>query len=125
EIAAGRFREDLYYRLNVVPIYLPPLRERREDIAALARHFLQRYSEENRRDPPNLTTDVLKILEVHDWPGNVRQLENCIERAVVLSQGRPLTPDLLTQPDQRPRGLSPAKGRGADVPGLIQQLVRT
>src|SRR3974390_1708401 len=85
EIDAGRFREDLYYRLNVVPIYLPPLRERREDISALARHFLLRYSEENRRDAPELSAALEKALLAHDWPGNVRELENCMERAVVLS----------------------------------------
>src|SRR5205085_10940455 len=72
EIDVGRFREDLYYRLNVVPVYLPPLRERREDIGPLARFFLERYSEENRRDPPELTPEVLKILEAQEWPGNVR-----------------------------------------------------
>jgi DNA-binding NtrC family response regulator len=124
EIEAGRFRDDLYYRLNVVPIYLPPLRERREDIAALARHFLERYSEENRRDPPELTPDVLKVLEAHDWPGNVRELENCIERAVVLSEGKALTAAMLAPPSKRPRGLPAAKTKGMDVAGLIQQLVR-
>src|SRR5213076_750985 len=87
EIVAGRFRDDLYYRLNVVPIYLPPLRERREDVPALARHFLTRYSDENRCDPPELTPALEKVLLAHDWPGNVRELENCIERAVVLSNG--------------------------------------
>ena len=98
EIEAGRFRDDLYYRLNVVPIYLPPLRERREDIPALARFFLERHSEENRRDPPELTPAFIKMLLDHDWPGNVRELENYMERAVVLSDGRPLTPDLLAPP---------------------------
>src|ERR1700736_6802579 len=90
EIEAGRFRDDLYYRLNVVPIYLPPLRDRRKDIPALARFFLERYSEENRRDAPRLPAEVLKSLLTYDWPGNVRELENCIERAVVLSNGEPL-----------------------------------
>src|SRR5881227_2976110 len=65
EIEAGRFRDDLYYRLNVVPIYLPPLRDRRKDIPALARHFLERYCEKNRRDPPALTQDVLRVLAEH------------------------------------------------------------
>src|SRR5262245_31060742 len=83
EISAGRFRDDLYYRLNVVPIYLPPLRERREDIPALVEYFLERYSAENQRDPPELTDTVLEALLAHDWPGNVRELENCMERAVV------------------------------------------
>src|SRR5229473_5484172 len=81
EIDAGRFRDDLYYRLNVVPIHLPPLRDRREDIPDLARFFLERYSEENRRDTPSLPAEVLKVLLHYDWPGNVRELENCIERA--------------------------------------------
>ncbi len=93
EIAAGRFRDDLYYRLNVVPIYLPPLRERREDIPRLARFFLARYAEENRRDPPELTAALEKMLLGYDWPGNVRELENCMERAVVLSNGRAITPE--------------------------------
>src|SRR3989442_822690 len=95
EIEAGRFREDLYYRLNVVPVYLPPLRDRRDDIPLLAKFFLVRYSEENRRDPPALGEDVLEVLMKHDWPGNVRELENYVERAVVLSAGRELTPDLV------------------------------
>src|SRR5262245_40670601 len=124
EIGAGRFRQDLYYRLNVVPIYLPPLRERREDVAALARHFLERYSEANRRDPPDLTADVLRVLEGQDWPGNVRQLENCIERAVVLAEGRGLTPALLAPPDRRLRSMPSPKATGTDVPDLIRQLVR-
>ena len=102
EIEAGRFRDDLYYRLNVVPIYLPPLRERREDIPALARYFLERHSEENRRDPPELTRGrSSKVLLDHDWPGNVRELENYMARAVVLADGRPLTPDLLAPPGPR------------------------
>src|SRR5436305_307517 len=90
EIEAGRFRDDLYYRLNVVPIHLPPLRDRRADIGALAGFFLHRYSEENRREAPALQPDVLKTLQEYDWPGNVRELENCVERAVVLSDGQEL-----------------------------------
>jgi DNA-binding NtrC family response regulator len=124
EIAAGRFRDDLYYRLNVVPIYLPPLRERREDISALARHFLARYSEENRRDPPELTPALEKVLLAHDWPGNVRELENCIERSVVLSEGRPLTPELLAPPERSLKRWKPIRGRSGDLDSLIQQVVR-
>ncbi len=122
EIEAGRFRDDLYYRLNVVPIYLPPLRERREDIPALARYFLEYYSEENRREAPELTPEVLKVLMAYDWPGNVRELENCIDRAVVLSDSPLLRPELV-----RPGGgrrLRPAGARSTDVQGLIQHLVR-
>jgi transcriptional regulator with PAS, ATPase and Fis domain len=127
EIAAGRFRDDLYYRLNVMPIYLPPLRERREDIPALARYFLERLSEEHRRDAPDLTPQVLQLLLAHDWPGNVRELENYMERAIVLSRGRPvITPDLLAPPgrgEQRWRPLR-ARGQGNDLEGLVRQLVR-
>src|SRR5712691_5816460 len=95
EIEAGRFRDDLYYRLNVVPVYLPPLRERREDIPALARFFLHRYCEENCRETPELPREVFEVLMAHDWPGNVRELENYVERSVVLSNGGPITPDLV------------------------------
>jgi DNA-binding NtrC family response regulator len=124
EIEAGRFRDDLYYRLNVVAIHLPPLRERREDIAPLARYFLERYSEENRRDAPELSVEVLEALQGHDWPGNVRELENCIERAVVLADGEALNADVLVHPARGQRRLRPARSRGGDVPALIQQLVR-
>jgi transcriptional regulator with GAF, ATPase, and Fis domain len=124
EIEAGRFRDDLYYRLNVMPIFLPPLRERREDIPALARFFLERYSEENHRDAPKLPAEVLKILMTHDWPGNVRELENCIERAVVLANGVKLTPEHLAPPGPRAYRLRPGKTRGNDLAGLIRNLVR-
>ncbi len=127
EIDAGRFRDDLYYRLNVVPIYLPPLRERREDIPALARYFLEHYSEENRRDPPQLPRAVIEMLLNHDWPGNVRELENYIERAVVLSHGRELIPEVIGPPGRDGRRWKPPRGagRGGDLQTLIQQLVRT
>jgi Nif-specific regulatory protein len=123
EIEAGRFRDDLYYRLNVVSILLPPLRDRGEDIPVLARFFLERYSEENRRDTPELPPEVLKALMAHDWPGNVRELENCIERLVVLSAGAPLTPELLSIHGHR--RLRPARSRGQNLEAMIQSLVRT
>jgi Nif-specific regulatory protein len=122
EIAAGRFRDDLYYRLNVVPIYLPPLRERAEDIPALARFFLERYCEENRRDPPEIPDAILERLRHHDWPGNVRELENCVERAVVLSHNQPLQFDLML-PGQE-RRVRIAHGKAADLESMVQQLVR-
>lgn len=124
EIEAGRFRDDLYYRLNVVPIHLPPLRDRREDIPDLARHFLERYSEENRRDAPALAPDVLKALMAYDWPGNVRELENYIERAVVLSNGGPVTSDLLSPPGGSDRRLRVPRGRNVDLAAMVQQLIR-
>ncbi|HCU23427.1 MAG TPA: hypothetical protein DF383_00275 [Deltaproteobacteria bacterium] len=85
EVEAGRFREDLYYRLNVVPIWLPPLRERREDIPILARHFLNIYSLRNDKIFLDFHPEAMEVLINHNWPGNVRELENTIERIVVLS----------------------------------------
>ncbi|GIW91612.1 MAG: sigma-54-dependent Fis family transcriptional regulator [Pirellulaceae bacterium] len=87
EIAEGNFREDLYYRLNIITITLPPLRERTEDIPALATHFLAHFAEENGLPVKTLTTGALTLLLSHDWPGNVRQLRNVIERLVVLTDG--------------------------------------
>jgi DNA-binding NtrC family response regulator len=107
-----------------MPIYLPPLRERREDIPALARYFLERHSEDNRRDPPELTAEVERVLMAYDWPGNVRELENYMERAVVLSNGRPLTTELLAPPGRGERRWKPLKAKGGDLQALIQQLVR-
>src|SRR6202050_798515 len=84
EIAEGRFREDLFYRLNVIPIHLPPLRERRDDIPLLARHFLERYAKSMNKKIEGIEPEAMRRLEVYDWPGNVRELENTIERAVAL-----------------------------------------
>ncbi len=123
-ISAGRFRDDLYYRLNVVPIHLPPLRDRRDDIPALVKFFLQRKSEENRRDAPDLPTEVVKALMDYDYPGNVRELENIIERAVVLSHGEKLTPAILSWPGKGgERRMRPMRA-GGDLTGLVEQLVR-
>jgi transcriptional regulator with GAF, ATPase, and Fis domain len=89
EIKAGRFREDLYYRLNVFPIEITPLRERKEDIPLLVAHFTDAISRRLNRPPPRLTEANLMDLKAHDWPGNVRELQNIIERALILSpQGR-------------------------------------
>ena len=87
EIAAGRFREDLYYRLNVVPVKLPPLRERREDIPELVSHFLARIAAERRMSAPTISEEAMAALQAHDWPGNVRQLRNIIERTLILAPG--------------------------------------
>lgn len=86
-VHAGRLREDLYYRLNVVAIQLPPLRQRREDIALLARHFIEKYRHALGRGPTNLSEEVVRVLLNYAWPGNVRELENMMERAVVVNQG--------------------------------------
>ena len=87
EIAAGRFREDLYYRLNVIPFQVPPLRERREDIEILARRFVQEFCAESGERPRELTPECLAALEAHAWPGNVRELRNLIERLVIMTPG--------------------------------------
>ncbi|MGN6849662.1 MAG: nitrogen assimilation response regulator NtrX [Sphingomicrobium sp.] len=87
EIAAGRFREDLFYRLNVVPVKLPSLRERREDIPELVSHFLARYATERRIAAPTISEEAMAALQAHDWPGNIRQLRNIIERTLILAPG--------------------------------------
>jgi two-component system nitrogen regulation response regulator NtrX len=87
EIAAGRFREDLYYRLNVVPVNLPPLSERREDIPALVLHYVARYATERRVVTPDLSPEAIGALQAYDWPGNVRQLRNVIERTIIMAPG--------------------------------------
>jgi two-component system nitrogen regulation response regulator GlnG len=100
-VREGSFREDLLYRLRVVPIHIPPLRERREDIPVLAEHFMSRYSEELCDGPRFLADDSVDRLTAYDWPGNVRELENAIKRALVLASGDVLTPEdfsFLTQP---------------------------
>src|SRR5213075_611922 len=115
-MAENRFREDLYYRLNVITIPLPPLRRRREDIALLVAHFLDKYAEENKRKVKDVTPDAMKILLDHPWPGNVRELENTIERAVVLCTteriGIELLPDYLRfpQPTDQPAMIVPSEG---------------
>jgi DNA-binding NtrC family response regulator len=90
-IARKNFRQDLFYRLNVIKIELPPLRERKEDIPLLVKHFVDLYSRENNKEIEGLTEDVMEILESHDWPGNVRELENLIERAIVLAKSSTIT----------------------------------
>ncbi len=92
QVKEGKFREDLYYRLNVVNINIPPLRSRREDIEPLSRHFLEKYTAETGKKITDMAPRALSCLLAHDWPGNVRELQNAIERAVVLSKGSELTP---------------------------------
>src|SRR5438067_1276154 len=106
-VREGKFREDLFYRLNVITIDLPPLRQRKEDIPLLVEFFLRKYSEENQRQGRRITPECLRPLLNYAWPGNVRELENVIERAVVLSSGSDIGPELL--PDH-------IVGRGTPVP---------
>lgn len=122
EVGAGRFREDLYYRLNVVPIHLPPLRERREDIPELVSHFLDFYNEQNDRYVAHIEPRALEALQAYHWPGNVRELQNYVERAVVLAPGDELTVDLL--PSVVTTGRQPrAIGVALDFDSLAEELV--
>jgi DNA-binding NtrC family response regulator len=112
----GRFREDLYYRLHVITIQLPSLRERKDDVPLLAQHFLEKYGEENGKVGMELTPDALDLLMEYDWPGNVRELENVIERAVVLCPGTRIDTELIpehvrtSRPFQIPTFVVPPEG---------------
>jgi DNA-binding NtrC family response regulator len=108
-VREGKFREDLFYRLNVISIDLPPLRERKEDIPLLVDYFVRKYSEENEKPLRRVSTEALRLLVNYSWPGNVRELENVIERAVVLSSDSEIVPELL--PDH-------IAGRGSAFPIL-------
>ena len=103
-VADGVLREDLFYRLNVIPIHLPPLRERREDIALLIAHFIQKISRETGKDVRGIAPDALAVLERYRWPGNIRELQNAIERAIVLGSGPLLEVDALPAELRRPVG---------------------
>jgi two-component system response regulator PilR (NtrC family) len=107
----GRFREDLFYRLNVVSIQLPPLRDRKDDIPLLAQHFLAKYGDENHKQGLELTPEAISLMMEYDWPGNVRELENAIERAVVLTGGTRIGVELI--PDHV------RKGPGFNVPKVV------
>jgi Nif-specific regulatory protein len=87
-IEREKFRSDLYYRLNVFPIYIPPLRERKSDILLLADHFVEKYAKQNQKPVRRISTATIDLLASYHWPGNVRELENCIERAVLLCQDK-------------------------------------
>ncbi|MGA3167838.1 MAG: sigma-54 dependent transcriptional regulator [Terriglobia bacterium] len=117
-VVEGKFREDLFYRLNVITLGLPPLRERKEDVPQLAEHFLRKFCAENNRSGLQFSPDALKIMMDYDWPGNVRELENAVERAVVLASGAVLGPELLPEqlfengaPDRHPFLAESLEGR--------------
>ncbi len=123
EIEAGRFREDLYYRLNVIPINLPPLRDRPEDIAELVKFFIRKYAESAGRAVPAISPEALEELKQYPWPGNVRELQNYIERAIVLATGDTLDLDLFPA---HVRGLAPvrvARAKVRDLESLCTELV--
>ena len=123
EVRAGRFREDLYWRLNVVPIEIPPLRMRPEDIAELVAYFLQHYSEVNNRHVIHLQTEALALLQGYSWPGNVRELQNYVERAVVMAESDEMTRDLLPPVLLGPTPISGIRTEGSDLDSLAQEVV--
>jgi transcriptional regulator with PAS, ATPase and Fis domain len=115
EVAAGRFREDLYYRLNVFPIRVPPLRERRDDIPVLAEHFLKRYSAELGKPAAGFSQQAMELLQAYDFPGNVRELQNEVQRLMIQIEGEGfVTPELLSQRIRQIEGIvervKPTKG---------------
>jgi DNA-binding NtrC family response regulator len=127
EVHQNRFREDLYWRLNVVPIYLPPLRKRREDIPLLVAHFLNIYSQANERYVVHIQDRALAAMQDYHWPGNVRELQNYVERAVVMAEGDELTVDLLPS-DVTGSGGKTSTGPAVlagDFDSLATELVRT
>jgi len=124
EIELGNFREDLYYRLNVVSIELPPLRERREDIPELVSFFLDNYNEVNDRYVTHISRDAMQAMEEYHWPGNVRELQNYIERAIVLAEQDELSLDLLPENLRLGHQKSRPKGRSADLETLSYQVVQ-
>lgn len=124
QVEAERFREDLYWRLNVVPVEIPPLRMRREDIPALVTHFLNYYNEANDRYVVHIQREAMEALQEYHWPGNVRELQNYVERAVVMAEGDELTLELL--PDVVTGKQPPRRGtfQGVDLATLTHELVQ-
>jgi two-component system, NtrC family, response regulator PilR len=120
QVAENTFREDLYYRLSVIPVTVPPLRDRREDVALLVNHFLHKYAPAAGKSITGISAGSLQSLATYDWPGNVRQLENTIERAVALGNGDELHVDL---PAERPRARAAAAGVGADGISVVSDGV--
>ena len=120
----AEFREDLYWRLNVVPIEIPPLRRRREDIPQLVAHFLDYYSEINSRFVVHIQEEALAFLCAYDWPGNVRELQNYVERAVVMAEGDELTVDLLPDVVLGKSRVRTSQVRGGEVDALVIELVQ-
>lgn len=123
EIENGRFREDLYYRLNVVSIYLPALRERAEDIPLLVNHFVQDYAEENNLPVPKVTPEFVGFLQRYSWPGNVRELQNYIERAIVLATDSTLTAELLPPHVRGLAAVRMGRPQATDVQKMAMELV--
>jgi len=118
-VQAGQFREDLYYRLNVVSIEMPPLRERKDDIVPLAGFFIRRFAGELKKKIEGLDTDAQKLLMRYNWPGNIRELENTIERAMLLAEGRAIAGGDLRL------GETPTAGTGQNQPSTVVKIPPT
>jgi transcriptional regulator with GAF, ATPase, and Fis domain len=124
EVDAERFREDLYWRLNVVPIVIPPLRMRRDDIPALVAHFLNYYSEKNDKNVVHIQRQAIEALQDYHWPGNVRELQNYVERAVTMAEGDELTVDLLPDAVLGRGERRAGRVRGVDLETLVFEVVQ-
>jgi two-component system, NtrC family, nitrogen regulation response regulator NtrX len=121
EIKAGRFREDLFYRLSVVPLRVPALRERRDDIPLLARHFMARAAESSGQRPRGISEDAMAALQTYDWPGNVRELRNIIERLLIMAPGGmddPIRADMLPAEFDANFAASRRSDRSSEIMGL-------
>jgi transcriptional regulator with GAF, ATPase, and Fis domain len=115
-VANRTFREDLFFRLSVFPIVIPPLRERVTDVPLLARHFVEKFAREQNKRPPHLSSAAVEALERHAWPGNVRELQNCIERAVILADGDTVYAQHLNLgAGELPREAAPARDPWDDI----------
>ncbi len=124
EVEAERFREDLYWRLNVVPIVIPPLRLRRDDIPALVAHFLNTYSQKNEKNVVHIQREAIAALQDYHWPGNVRELQNYVERAVAMADGDELTIDLLPDTVLGRGERRSGRVRGVDMDSLVFEVVQ-
>lgn len=129
EIRKGHFRKDLFYRLNVIPIHLPPLRERRKDISLLVDYFLDKYNQQNGRNVRKISPKVLSLLLEYHWPGNVRELENCVERGVVMSPGKALSIDFLPEEvitrGEIGNGMGEYSPKNSDIRSVIENFCDT
>ncbi len=128
-VADGILREDLFYRLNVIPIHIPPLRDRREDVPLLVSHFLKKSSADLGKDVRGVAPEAMRILEAYDWPGNIRELQNVIERAVALGSSEVVTGDALPESlrsQRSPRGMElDLPEDGLDLEATLDRIERT
>jgi two-component system, NtrC family, response regulator AtoC len=123
EVKKGAFREDLYYRLNVIPLQLPPLRERTEDILPLLKYFVEKNCTEMKRPVMSISNEALELLEAYRWPGNVRELENMVERIVALTDGNRITANDIPS-NIREEALTKVTERGVDLVQTINEIER-